>query len=332
MTDVTLSFSGLPADGTYSPTSLTFTPTNYATWQTLTVTGVATGAGSDENYVITATASSTETTTGFANSAIYNTQTNTQNATNRLILYDLVPCTGSTVGTCSGANATGGTVAGTYTTTEAGGQAFFAVRLRAMPTSNVSIAISSSNTAEGTVSPASLTFTNGNWNNYQVVTITGVNDFVVDGNIAYNVQFGAMTGNAAFTTTIGSLSATNNDNDTAGFVLTPSSATGVLEANLGGSFTVRLSSQPTNTVSIPLSVSTPTAPDTGLTITSPTTLVFTTGDWNVPQTVTFTWTGDGTTTPATRNHTVILGVTTSADPNYSVNPPDYTISITNSPL
>jgi hypothetical protein len=329
MTNVILSFAATSGYATFSPTSLTFTSANYATPQTLTVTGSGSSPAADTNYVVTATAASTEIASGFANGGIYNTLTDTENATNRFLLYDLVPCTGLTVGTCSPVNATGGTVAGTYITTEAGGARYFAVNLRARPTSTVSIGVTSSNTAEGTVSPASLSFTNANWNTQQIVTITGVNDFVADGSIAYNINFGAMTGNASFTTTIPSLNASNSDNDTAGFILTAASDTGISETDLGRSFTLRLNSQPTANVSIPLSVSAATFPDTGLTITSGNPVVFTPANWNTPQTITFTWAGDGVGVPATRNHSVILGTATSADPNYAIDPPDYTISITN---
>lgn len=323
MTNVTLTFSDTTSRASYSPPTITFTPANYATPQTLIVTGNATGVAADEDYTVTATASSSETATGYANSGIYNTQIDTQNATNRNLIYDLVPCTGAAVGTCSSPNATGGTVAGTYTTTEAAGTSYFAIKLRAKPASNVTVPITSSNTAEGTVSTANLVFTSANWNTLQVVTITGVNDFVADGNIAYNINFGAMTGDAAFTATIPALSVTNTDNDSSGFVLTNASDSGILESALTYSFTIRLNSQPTGSVSIPLS-----SPN-GLTITSANPVVFTTGNWNTPQTVTFTWTGDGTNTPAIRNHSVVLGAATSTDANYSVDPPDYSIAITN---
>ncbi|HRG76003.1 MAG TPA: hypothetical protein PLX69_15695 [Leptospiraceae bacterium] len=329
MSNVTLSFAATSGYATFSPATMTFTQANYATPVTLTVTGAGSSPAADASYAVTATASSAETASGFANGGIYNTLTDTQNAVNRYLLYDLVPCTTSVVTSCSAVNATGGTVAGTYTTTEAGGQRFFAIALRAKPSSSVTIPISSSNTSEGTVSPASLTFTTANWNTLQVVTITGVDDPVADGNIAYNINFGAMTGDATFSTTIPSLSATNSDNDTAGFIFSTLSDIGVLESALTKSFTVRLNSQPTANVSIPLSVSSPTAPDTGLTITSTNPIVFTTANWNTPQAVTFTWVGDGINTPATRNHSVILGTATSTDANYAVDPSDYTISITN---
>ena len=46
-------------------------------------------------------------------------------------------------------------------TTEAGGTATFTVKLTSQPTANVTMGLSTSDTAEGTVSPASLTFTRG---------------------------------------------------------------------------------------------------------------------------------------------------------------------------
>ena len=54
--------------------------------------------------------------------------------------------------------------------------------LDAQPDSNVVIDVSSDDTDEATVSPSALTFTTGNWNSAQTVTVTGVADNAVDGN------------------------------------------------------------------------------------------------------------------------------------------------------
>ena len=51
----------------------------------------------------------------------------------------------------------------------------------------MTIALSSSDTTEGTVSPASLTFTTADWNSAQTVTATGVDDAVADGNQSYSI-------------------------------------------------------------------------------------------------------------------------------------------------
>ena len=72
-------------------------------------------------------------------------------------------------------------------TTEAGSTATFSIVLVAKPTADVTIGLATSDTTEGTVSVASLTFTPGNWNQPRVVTVTGVDDVAVDGDVAYTV-------------------------------------------------------------------------------------------------------------------------------------------------
>ena len=57
----------------------------------------------------------------------------------------------------------------------------FTVVVGAQPASNVVISVTSGDTGEATVSPATLTFTSGNWNSAQTVTVTGVDDSLVDG-------------------------------------------------------------------------------------------------------------------------------------------------------
>ncbi|MHB8900981.1 MAG: FG-GAP repeat domain-containing protein [Thermoguttaceae bacterium] len=72
-------------------------------------------------------------------------------------------------------------------TGEEGSTVAFKVTLDNRPTANVTILLSSSDTTEGTVSPASLTFTPDNWSTPQVVTVTGINDDLVDGPIAFSI-------------------------------------------------------------------------------------------------------------------------------------------------
>jgi len=77
------------------------------------------------------------------------------------------------------------------TTTEAGGTDTFEVVLNTQPTASVTVALSSSDITEGTVSPATLTFTTATWSTPQTVTVTGVDDAVADGSQAYTIQTGA---------------------------------------------------------------------------------------------------------------------------------------------
>jgi hypothetical protein len=86
------------------------------------------------------------------------------------------------------------TPASALVTTEAGGTATFTARLNTIPSAPVTIPVSSSDTTEGTVSPASLAFApNETALNPQTVTITGQNDSDVDGNVAYTIVLGAAT-------------------------------------------------------------------------------------------------------------------------------------------
>src|SRR5207249_2370587 len=108
-------------------------------------------------------------------------------------------------------------------TTESGGTASFTVQLDTQPTADVVIPVSSSNTAEGTVSSANLTFTAANWNAAQTVTVTGVDDAAQDGDIAYTVVLAAAARSVPTrrSSDLADVSATNTDNDGAGITVTP---------------------------------------------------------------------------------------------------------------
>lgn len=81
------------------------------------------------------------------------------------------------------------------TTTEAGGTATFDVVLSTVPTDTVTVTFQSSNPAEGTVPATPLTFTVGNWNVPQTVTITGVDDAVYDPGTVYTIVSNPATSN-----------------------------------------------------------------------------------------------------------------------------------------
>ena len=95
--------------------------------------------------------------------------------------------------------------------------------LNAQPTADVTIALSSSDTGEGTVAPASLTFTAANWNMAQTVTVTGVDDTLDDGNIGYSIVTAAATSSDPNYAGVdaGDVSVTNTDNDASGITVSP---------------------------------------------------------------------------------------------------------------
>jgi len=73
-------------------------------------------------------------------------------------------------------------------TEEGGTTSTFNVSLKAAPTENVTVDVSSSETAEATIAPATLTFTPANYNAAQTVTVTGVDDNSTDGHKAYDIE------------------------------------------------------------------------------------------------------------------------------------------------
>lgn len=115
-------------------------------------------------------------------------------------------------------------------TTEAGGFASFTVRLDNAPASNVSIPVATNDATEGRVSTALLVFTPANWNIPQTVTVTGIDDLDIDGNVGYTIVLGAaLSADPAFQgLDPADVAVINNDNDT---TTTASTATFTKTAN-----------------------------------------------------------------------------------------------------
>ena len=278
-----------PGEGTLSDASLTFTSVNWATAQEVTVTGVndAVDDGDIAFSVITAPATSADGLYNGFNAADVNV-TNLDD--------DLA---GISVSALSG------------NTTEAGETATFTVVLNSEPTADVTVGLSSSNPGEATVSDASLTFTSVDWATAQEVTVTGVDDDLDDGDVAFSII------TAAGVSADGNYSginpddpgALNIDDDTAGVNVSAISGD-TSEAGGTATFTVVLTSEPTADVTIGLSSS-----DTGEGTVSDASLTFTSGNWNSAQEVTVTGIdddlGDGNV-----DFSIVTTNTSSADGNY----------------
>jgi hypothetical protein len=75
---------------------------------------------------------------------------------------------------------------------ETGTQATFRVRLMQNPTAAVSCPVITSDASEGTVAPASLAWSPGNFG-FRTVTVTGVNDTLDDGDVMFAASLPACT-------------------------------------------------------------------------------------------------------------------------------------------
>ncbi len=215
-------------------------------------------------------------------------------------------------------------------TNETGSTDNFNVVLNAAPAANVTIpAITSSDTGEVTLSPSSLTFTTLNWSTPQPVTLTGIDDALIDGTQAVTISFGATSSADPSWNSLAVSNATayNLDDEipaTPGVIVSAGSSNLVSENNTSGSFEVVLKSQPTANVTIIAAVSdategTITAPFAGASGT----LTFTNLNWSTPQTITVQGVDDANA-DGNQPFTITLGTTASGDPVYSgtFNPPD----------
>ncbi len=255
-------------EGTLSTGSLTFSATDWNIAQTVTVTGVddAIVDGDVAYSVLTAAAVSADS----AYDGIDADDVSLTNTDNDAAGITVTPTSG-------------------LVTTENGGTASFSVVLNSQPTADVTIGLSSSDTTEGTLSTASLSFSAADWNIAQTVTVTGVDDAIVDGDVAYSVlTAAAVSDDSAYDgLDADDVSLINTDNDAAGITVTPTSGLVTTENGGTASFSVVLNSQPTADVTIGLSSSDPTE---GTLSTG--SLTFTAADWNIAQTVTVTGVDD----------------------------------------
>ena len=117
---------------------------------------------------------------------------------------------------------------GATTVTESGGTDDFTLVPNAQPASDVVLSVVSSDTGEVTTGSATVTFTNGNWDTPQSVTLTGVNDDVDDGNVNSTITIAvvdASSSNEFDNVADQSFTVANTDDDDAAFTVTPSATT-----------------------------------------------------------------------------------------------------------
>jgi hypothetical protein len=155
-------FGNDPGEAVVNVASLTFTPGNWNQPKTITVTGA-------NDPVVDGTQMST-VFIRVNDGASDNT-------------YDPLPDKTVTVSTTDNEVADFVIVQsdGTTQVNENGSTDTFTVALGAQPGSTVVLTILNSDAGEATASATSLTFTPANWNTPQTVTVTGVNDSLVDG-------------------------------------------------------------------------------------------------------------------------------------------------------
>lgn len=275
-----------PTAGTISTNVLVFEPANYNLPQTIMVTGLNNSATSPESYTVQFQPAASTDTNYAGMQAPSVSLVNIPSGQPGIFL---VPATG-------------------LTTTGAGGTATFQAIMNIAPTANVTVNFFSGNIVQGNVSPSSVTFTPANWSTPQMLTVTGADDGVVDGNISYTINADpAVSSDPNYSGyQAGSVSVLNLENDVAGLIVSCGSLISVQEG-FTSTFTVALSAPPVSNVTVNYASS-----DTTLGTVSPASLTFTPANWNVPQTVTLT----GVANLANNGNTTYLVAATITTTNF----------------
>ena len=149
-------------EATISASTLTFTSSNWSAVQTVTITGV------DDDF---ADGSQTVFITISVDNSSDATYTALDNQTVTVTNMDA----GESLGFTSKETNSSTSV------TESGGTDNLSIVLTSEPLANVVLSITSTDTGEATISPSSLTFTASDWSTPQEVTITAVEDNIIDG-------------------------------------------------------------------------------------------------------------------------------------------------------
>lgn len=262
-------------EGTINPgnsLTLTFNSTNWNTPQSVVVTGVD-DVDTDGNiqYSLITTMLATADTDYAVIDPDDVTITNTDN--------EIVIPAGITLSKTS------------VTTSENATTDTFTIVLDTMPSADVTIGLSSTDTGEATVSANSLTFTSANYDTPQTVTITGVDDGVQDGPQAFMIVTApAVSADMEYSGIDASdVTGSNIDNEAGDPGVTVNPVMGLITTEAGGTdtFTVVLQSMPNADVTIAVSSDDTTEGDVNVS-----SLIFTSANWDTAQTVTVTGADD----------------------------------------
>ncbi len=298
------------SDVTVSAATLTFTPSNWNTAQTVTVAVAHDADARSDAAIITHAVVAAESADEY------------DYATSQMAVFTIDDETA------------GVTVSASALSVVEGGSATYAVKLTVPPISNVVISVTKSGSSDVTVSAATLTFTPSNWNTAQTVTVAAAHD--ADARHAETASISHLvlsisSSNEYVLATIDTVAVTVTDDDT--YTVTVSSSTLTVAEGDIGSYTVILDARPSSGVVIKLTSDNAdvTAPSrwwergdyegrvTVVPVARPV-LIFTPNDWNTAQTVTVAAAqdADALNETATIRHTVVAAESADEYDNASI--------------
>ncbi|MBV7327670.1 DUF11 domain-containing protein [Chloroflexi bacterium TSY] len=136
-----------------------------------------------------------------------------------------------------------------FTISEPNTVGLFTIALSSQPTMPVTVTLTSTDLSECIV-PSAVVLNSGNWQGGVTVSVTAVDDSFADGSQLCTVQTTAMSSDPAYDgLVVEDVSVTVADNDGVGILVNPSTLT-LSEPASTGFFTITLTSEPTDTVTI----------------------------------------------------------------------------------
>ncbi len=295
-------------EGVLSTSALLFTPANWSTAQTVTIAGVNDDISDGDvayQVIIAAALSSDINYDGKAFPAI-----------SMVNIDDDIA--GMTVTPTSGVS-----------TSEAGVSFTFSVRLDTAPTADVTVGLVSSDTTEATIDLSTITFTPQNWNTPQMLTVTGVDDNIVDPATTYSIVISVTSSADTFYAAYdpADVTATNIDDEVVGLDVVAFYGYTTSEAGGFTPLSLRLTSMPTAPVTITLETDDFSEGFVSGNLFGPTSVTISPSNWDSGVSVDVVGRNDFEP-DGNVAYNIITSAFSSADSNYNgVNPPD--IAMTN---
>ena len=270
--------------------ALVFTTGDWSTPQSVNVEGVQDADTSDESLTVTLTASSSDSN--------YEGQTSSVSVS---VLDD------DAVGLVADPDAL---------SIPEDGSGSFELSLATQPSASVSVTVSSGDADAVSVPSQALVFTTGDWSTPQSVNVEGVQDADTSDE-SLTVTLTASSSDSNYEGQTSSVSVSVLDDDAVGLVADPDALS--IPEDGSGSFELSLATQPSASVSVTVS-----SGDSAAVSVPSQALVFTTGDWSTPQSVTV----EGVQDADTSDESVTVTLTaSSSDSNYEGQTSSVSVSV-----
>jgi len=254
------------AEGTVTPSQISFDANDFALNKTLTITGQADNIpDGDQSYVVEIDPS-TSADANYAGLGIRSISViNIEPAAVNVALVDANSDENGDIGQIS-------------------------LQLNTAPLQNVTVNFNSSLPGEGQARVSNVTFDTTNWNTPQLVDIVGQDDDIVDGVVNYEISFSVSSGDSRYEgLSVTPVTLSNADNEQASLIVTPDGGVTTSESGSSAEIRVALGAKPiaNDIVTVSAAVGNPNEGQI-----APASLSFDQSNWNIAQAFTVTGIND----------------------------------------